>query len=423
MHAMHRTVSVLSRIFFLFLIWVPRAGAGDLFPVAGIMHISSTVSDGQYSVDGLAGRALAKGIEVIFLSDHDLKKWEYGLPPFRGLFKRKVELNSVLSLGPDKYLALIREAEKNNKGIIIIPGVEAAAFYYWKGNILKHNMELQAWHRHILIAGLEKAEDYNNLPLVANGRSRFDQYHGDKWFKPYQDLIDYVNKKGGLAFWAHPEAENKQVAGGILIHTLPYPDFLLKTFNYTGFGILHEGYKEVGVPGGIWDKMLQEYVKGGREKSMAAIGEADYEAGAVEEIDMVKNVFLVKEKTKPAILESLRKGRFYVVKKSKQSDLRLERFELSSGESKAIMGENILTGGKGRISISLSDALGSGQKILVRLIKNGKIIAVQAGDLPMSYDFTDNDLEYGGYYRLDVSAKDSMLLTNPIFFNKYSYGK
>ena len=411
-------------LFFFVLICILPTGAEDLFPVSGIMHISSNVSDGKYSIDEIAKSSLDKGIEVVFLSDHDSKRWEYGLPPFRKLFKRRVELNSVLNLGPDKYLALIREAEKNNKGIIIIPGVEAAAFYYWEGNILKRNMELQAWHRHILVVGLEKGEDYKNLPLVANGRSRFDQYHGDKWFRPYQDLIDYVNKKGGMAFWAHPEAENKQVIGGIFIHTLPYPDFLLKTFNYTGFGILHEGYKEVGVPGGIWDNILQEYVKGRREKSVVAIGEADYEGGAVEEIGMVKNVFLVKEKSKAEILSALRKGRFYVVKKCGRGDLKLDRFEVSSGESKAIMGESVLMEGQGRISVSLSDTLGSGQKVLVRLIKNGKITAIQEGELPMAYDFMDKgiDARGGGYYRLDVTGKDSVILTNPIFFHNSSHG-
>ncbi len=404
----------------LAFICIPLAFAEDLVPVTGIMHIQSTVSDGKYSIDEIAKMAIQKGIEVVFLSDHDLHKWEYGFPPFRRLFKRTVELDSVLKLGADRYLALIKEAEENNKGVIFIPGVEAAPFYYWTGNILKRNMELRAWHRHILVVGLNRAEDYKNLPLVGNRKSNFDQYHGDKWFKPHQDLIDYVNEKGGMTFWAHPEAENKQIVSGILIHTLPYQDFLLKTYNFTGFAILHEGYKEVGRPGGIWDEILKEYVTGNRGKSVVAIGEIDYEGGGAAAIDAVKNIFFVREKTRASILESLRKGSFYVVRKSPKCDLRLDRFEILSREYKAVMGESISAHEKCVVSANISDVSGaSGKKVLIKLIKNGRIIDLREGMLPMQYEFVDNfDKLCDGYYRLDISCEGSLLLSNPVFFRK-----
>jgi len=395
--------------------------AEDLVQVTGIMHIQSRVSDGKYSVDEIAKMAIEKDIEVIFLTDHDLNRWEYGFPPFRRLFKRRVELNSVLRFGADKYLALIREAEENNKGVIFIPGVEAAPFYYWTGNILKGNMELRAWHRHILVVGLDEAEDYKNLPLVANRKSRFDQYHGDKWFKPHQDLIDYVNAKGGMTFWAHPEAENRQSINRISIHTLPYPDFLLKTQNFTGFGILNEGYKEVGRPGGIWDEILKQYVTGDRKKTVVAIGEIDYEGGIASAIDDVKNIFFVREKTKTAIMESLRKGCFYVVRKSSKCELRLDRFEALSRESRAIMGESISIHERCLVSANISDvSKSSGKRLLIKLIKNGKIIDLREETLPMQYEFTDDfaDKASKGYYRLDVSCEGSILLSNPIFFRK-----
>jgi len=408
-------------ILLLAFICLPLATAEDLVPVTGIMHIQSKVSDGKYSIDEIAKKAIEKGIEVVFISDHDLNRWEYGFPPFRRLFKRKVELDSVLRFGADKYLALIEEAEKNNKGVIFIPGVEAAPFYYWKGNILKGNMELRAWHRHMLVVGLNRAEDYKNLPLVANRKSKFDQYHGDKWFKPHQDLIDYVNEKGGMTFWAHPEAENSQSIGGILIHTLPYPDFLLKTHNFTGFAILHEGYKEVGRPGGIWDEILKESARGDREKSVVAIGEIDYEGGEVADIEGVKNIFFVREKTKAAIMESLRKGSFYVVRKSPKCDLRLDRFEILSRESRAVMGESISIHERCLASANISDvSKSSGKRLLIKLIKNGKIIDLREETLPIQYEFTDVFIDKAskGYYRLDVSCEGSLLLSNPIFFRK-----
>jgi histidinol phosphatase-like PHP family hydrolase len=121
----------LNWIFFYILIYstfASSSSAEELFPISAVMHIQSTVSDGKYSVDEIAKIAVSKGIDAVFLTDHDMRKWEYGLPPLRGLFKKKVEYDSVLKFGAARYLALVKEAERNNKGIIIIAGVESAPF-------------------------------------------------------------------------------------------------------------------------------------------------------------------------------------------------------------------------------------------------------------------------------------------------------
>ena len=46
----------------------------------------------------------------------------------------------------------------------------------------------------------------NNFPFCS---PLYDQYHGDRGSLPYQNLIDYVEKKGGMVFWAHPDIEGK----------------------------------------------------------------------------------------------------------------------------------------------------------------------------------------------------------------------
>ena len=43
----------------------------------------------------------------------------------------------------------------------------------------------------------------NSIPFT---EEVIDQYESDQGAKPYQLLINYVNKQGGLMFWAHPEA-------------------------------------------------------------------------------------------------------------------------------------------------------------------------------------------------------------------------
>ena len=42
-----------------------------------------------------------------------------------------------------------------------------------------------------------------NFPFT---RYEFSPYQKDTPWKPYQRLVDYANRNGGLAFWAHPES-------------------------------------------------------------------------------------------------------------------------------------------------------------------------------------------------------------------------
>jgi len=72
------------------------------------------------------------------------------------------------------------------------------------------------------------------------------------------------------------------------------------------------------------------------------------------------------------------------------------------------------------VSANIRDAAGGlGQKVLIKLIRNGKITDLREGMLPMQYEFVDNfDKPCDGYYRLDISCEGSQLLSNPIFFIK-----
>ncbi|HID10271.1 MAG TPA: hypothetical protein EYP17_03095, partial [Candidatus Latescibacteria bacterium] len=92
----------------------------------------------------------------------------------------------------------------------------------------------------------------DNYPFLP---PRYDQYHGDQDGGPYQVLIDYVNQRGGMVFWAHPEVEQRAKVEGIEVYTPPYHEHLIKTHGYTGFAIFWEGMKYIGKPGGIWDRV------------------------------------------------------------------------------------------------------------------------------------------------------------------------
>ncbi|MCD6228597.1 MAG: hypothetical protein J7K17_03895, partial [Candidatus Omnitrophica bacterium] len=138
----------------------------DWIKLPAIIHIASTVSDGEYSLSEIVKIAKDNGIKVVVINDRDLMRWEYGIWPLRNLIKKRVEINSIFKYGIKRYLNEIRMLQNKFSDLIIIPGTESAPFYYWEGSPLRGNLKMYNWHRHILTVGLEKVEDYKNLPII-----------------------------------------------------------------------------------------------------------------------------------------------------------------------------------------------------------------------------------------------------------------
>jgi len=500
-----------------------------------VIHVHSTISDGKYSLEEIATLAKEKGIKVVIFSDHNLMRWEYGLWPLQNILKKRIEKNSVLRFGAEKYLQEIEKIQKKYPEILLLPGVESAPFYYWSGKHFKHHLTLHNWHKHMLITGLNSVEDYENLPLVSNPNAgmwgllksifllwpillvifgiwpmikqrtkkiqfgkqvflvhsrmpklfgaffvvigllflannypykylSYDQYHGDKGVEPYQNLINYVNTKGGVIFWAHPEAPNwekGQEVDGIAVQTPTYENDLLRSENYTGFAVLYEGYKKVGIPGGIWDQILNQYCRGTKEKPIWAIGELDYKSEGYlgTYLDSIQNILLIptnlqesKQETQintniKEVLDCLRKGKFYVLQKAKDSELVLEKFEIETGEGIALMGEEIRGREPPKIRIKIKN--GSKEKSLVKinLIRGGEIIKTfeqnsprtfaqdssatygldehrlptfsqaKVRGKPLEIEYIDRNIPAGkNYYRLDITGpQGEKIISNPIF--------
>jgi hypothetical protein len=255
--------------------------------------------------------------------------------------------------------------------------------------------------------------------------SPYDQYHGSQGVAPYQLVIDYVNSRGGMAFWNHPETlSGVGNIGPVSKKTLPYPEILAESKNYTGFAALYGDTITVTEPGHIWDQVLMEYCSGRREKPVWAISSADYheEGGAGEILGNYPTIFLVKNKTKESILEALKKGRMYAFRGSGDAAwLILEDFSVSDSETlnQGIMGEEISVKGSPTIHIRVSGAPPAGKNSLsVRLIRSGRLIKTFCGEIPFSVNFTDEFPEprKGSYYRLEAEdGKGRKLISNPVF--------
>ena len=452
------------------------ATADDTFQVAGLIDLRTTYSDGKLDPESLVRLAKKRGFEIVFINDHDRMAMEYGIFPLRNILKKRVELNSINKGGAKKFLDDIREIQKKYPDIILIPGSETAPFYYWSGSYFKKNLTAHNHEKRILTVGLERPEDYRDLPILHNGfstkhtknflpivlaffipfvlglllvghkgffrlcgilislasllfmvntnpfrSSPFDPYHGDRGIAPYQLLIDYVEARGGLTLWNYPETRSGvRRMGPIRVNTPPYPEVLEQSRGYTGFAALYGDNITVTDPGNMWDKVLLQYCNGLRKRPAWGISTADFhsEDDSGEKLGNFPTVFLVKKKTRRDILFAMREGRMYAYRGRYPQQIILDEFYVSSPDSRAraISGDEIILREDPKIHISLSSRGQSQRPVKVRLIRAGDLIQSFSGPLPMEIDFADKYFEPRRkiYYRIDVQGYGK-LVSNPIF--------
>ena len=451
--------------------------------VPAVMHVQTSFDGaGRFSLDQLVAMARARGVEILIPSDHDYQVMEYGIPPFRNLLKKREQRDSVIRMGPEKYLARIASVNARQKEVLVIPGVQSSPFYYWSGIPFREDFTANSYRTELLVAGLDKASDYRNLPLLhgplstrytmrllprtlvflgvfalsfflmAQGggtrrlgmvaavvsaglvinhhpfqSSLFDPYHGDQGVRPFQELIDYVNDRGGQVFWLHPEsrfAAGGDVHGPVTLRDESYVDDLLKTVGYTGFEAIYGQPTTMTDPGRHWDQILNQYCRGDRAQPVWGFSGADFHGdGRGEVIDEYQTIFLLKEKTTETVLDALKKGRYYSLLKAKKGRIVLDRFFVSSmkTEASAIMGETLTVKGAPVVRGRLSDLEGRKYRLRLRLIRGGKVFQQLDGELPIAFEFQDTDPWQGmTYYRLEADGGPARgrLLTNPIFVRK-----
>ncbi|HUH66177.1 MAG TPA: hypothetical protein VLZ07_07080 [Syntrophales bacterium] len=450
--------------------------AADYQQVTGLMDLRTTFSDGAYDIEGLVLLAKQSGFSAVFINDHDRVAMEYGLPPFRNLFKKKVELSSINYWGADKFIEAINDARQKHPDMIVVPGSETTAFYYWTGSPLQGNLTAHDYEKRLLTVGMEDPKDYENLPILDNNNfsmnyfykalpgiilfslsllvslvlirwkgilritgvivflmsvgfllnsnpfrsSPFDPYHGDQKTAPYQLLIDYVNSKGGMTFWNYPETSSGvRKLGPIRVSTLPYPDVLTESTGYTGFAALYGDNITITEPGNIWDTALKEYVAGYRARPPWGIATSDFheEGEGNDKLGTFQTVFLVEQKSKDGVLKALKNGKMYACAVKPPEALRLDEFSVSSSdERKGFSGDEITLKEYPHIKIAVSTSVPSPAAVKIRLIRSGEMIYLFEEKLPLVIDYVDPYYKPGEkiYYRMDLHGSGT-IVSNPVF--------
>ena len=299
--------------------------------IDGVADIKTNFSEGCSSIKDLASQAERQKIDVILFADYARNSMEFGVKPFERIFKNTIPGPSVLDRGVGGYLSEIKENDRQFERTLLIPGVETIPFYFWSGSNYDKNLTAHNWDKHLLVFGMESAQDFEQLPLPNSNFSKkyteeflndfiiigfifmvmvgavykgyfrkitvplmllfalltlnnhpfqsspFDPYHGDRGMKPYQNLIDFATAKGALVFWNHMEIDSGiSEKGTTVLETLPYPDDLLNTQNYTGFQAVGDKPIRQTDPGQQWDQVLMEYLHGEREHPVWGFGGNDY---------------------------------------------------------------------------------------------------------------------------------------------------
>lgn len=260
------------------------------------------------------------------------------------------------------------------------------------------------------------------------GQPVFSAYDDRLEYQPYQGLIDAVIARGGVVLWSMPEAIDFNVysfgpLGKVTVKTDRYPEALMLTRGYTGFGGVYQDTRTVTHPGGIWDQLLGLYLTGQRAAPPFITGEVAFHGPGHDtlELDQVLTVFRVRERTAAGVAEAIRTGRLYgVVQARKEFGLRLDTFrvECDGGTRGVESGETLDPEGARDVAVRmLVSATDQGRHpVSVTIVRSGQVVARLSGETPFEQRFVDDSLPPGRWhaYRVEVRG-DGEILSNPIF--------
>jgi hypothetical protein len=241
---------------------------------------------------------------------------------------------------------------------------------------------------------------------------------------PHQDLIDYVDRLGGATVWSFPEARDagERWMGPIKVswYTPPYPDDLMRTARYTAFGAVYEDTTRIDRPGESWDRLLGQFAAGDRSRPAWAVGESGFHGfTAGKTLGKVRTVFLVEERTERAVLDALKRGRFYAVEQEGGAELTLAEFSVRAGGAGGVSGDLVRAAEAAPVDITVAVEAtgGAAREVRVTLVKNGAVVRAWTAAPPFRTVHRETFDGSPTFYRLDVRGP-GRLLSNPIFVRR-----
>lgn len=422
-------------LFFL-LFFSPALFAEEEISV--VLHVHSSVSSGEPGIFEIARLAKQKQIDAVMMTDLLCESYTYGLAPFQDIIKKTVRRKSVMDKGVPAYLSEIEIANKNVPGVLMMDGVVATPFYYWTGNLWPGPLVLNDRAKDFLVFGLSSADDYENLPVLQTGKSRFNAYQGAQGAAPFQDVIDYVRKKDGFIVWSHPGAEERMgikmfFDRKVILNSKDSYKEVAATQGYHAIAIYSvelrmaiesPEFETAAAPGGVWDQVLLQYISGRRKEPVWAVGEVDYNGfeNGNKDLKAIMNKVFVSEKSREGIYAALKSGKVYVITPGLQ-EMVLNSFTAEdpvSGET-AKMSEALTASSAPKIRGEISFSNQEQVPYKLAIIKNGEIVDMLDLPVPGPFEYEDPSLGSGesAFYRIIAYAEGgARLLSNPIFVRR-----
>ncbi len=277
----------------------------------------------------------------------------------------------------------------------------------------------RAWVRGALLCAIGAAALARGWPFTVDTYST----SSDPGIAPYQALIDRVERLGGATVWSFPEARDlgEEYFGPVRVGWLtePYADDLLKTFRYTAFGAVYEDTSTFERPGGGWDRLLAEYVRGERSRPAWAVAESGFHGlTAGKQVGPLQTVFLVAEKSEAGVLDALRRGRMYAVQRTRELGFDLAQFTVSAGGGTgAGAGETlqVRAGTPIELAVAVEASDARAHDVRVAIIVNGQAVALERGGTPFRTVYRTTTDGTPLVLRMEARGSQQRLLSNPIF--------
>jgi len=378
----------------------------------GSVHNHTIYSDGCRSAEDLIELARNEGIAVLAITDHREGRLCAGKS---GDFCVNMGGVDSKKIGYRKYFEHLNRLAEASQMPIVLVGLEVAPNMWNEGYFPWLTMKATHWH--FTTYGIEDYRVYEGMPARKELRMKPEP---DPGIAPFQEFVDYIINNGGLVFQAHPESRQYSQYYNLVYLLEGAPVHLTARLrNLTGVAILPSGYKEVGKPGGEWDKAQLQYLVGIRDKALWGWGEADYHCDPPG-LRHASTLFYLRDFSKSAVFDAIKKGKMVAFSGEVFQEVYVKEFSVSEdgrAKEKIMFGERVWLSSPAVVRFSLSQEVPIKE---ARLIRNGIVIYTSQNS---NFEYKDKDgfrEKISGFYRVELvgegdGAEPARLFTNPIF--------
>jgi len=149
---------------------------GDSKWHSGVIRIQSNISCGTESLEQIALKARALGLDYVVFSDQFNVRVEYGMLPLRNLLKIFKTRKSIRTFGIGKYFDAISDMNAKYSDIVLIPGADIAPFYNWDGGFLSGDLKCKRFSEQLTIMSPDPTEVCQKLPVIHNDEYIFSKF-------------------------------------------------------------------------------------------------------------------------------------------------------------------------------------------------------------------------------------------------------